>query len=61
MGKGTKIMAMADGSGLPVSVGIASASLHEVTLVAETIDNGFLDREPDRLIGDRAYDNDGLD
>ncbi len=41
--------------------GIASASPHEVTLVAETIDNGFLDRAPDRLIGDRAYDSDGLD
>jgi len=29
--------------------------------VDETIDNGFLDRAPDRLIGDRAYDSDGLD
>ncbi len=27
----------------------------------ETIDNGFLDHAPDRLIGDRAYDSDGLD
>ncbi len=27
----------------------------------ETIDSGFLDHAPDRLIGDRAYDSDGLD
>ncbi len=27
----------------------------------ETIDNGFLAAAPERLIGDRAYDSDGLD
>jgi transposase len=54
-------MAIADRFGLPVAAGIASASPHEVTLVEETIDNGFLENAPDRLIGDRAYDSDGLD
>ncbi len=54
-------MAIADRSGLPVAIGIASASPHEVTLVEETIDNGFLAAAPERLIGDRAYDSDGLD
>ena len=54
-------MAIADRSGLPVAAGIASASPHEVTLVEETIDNGFLEHAPDRLIGDRAYDSNGLD
>ena len=54
-------MAIADRSGLPVAAGIASASPHEVTLVEETIDNGFLEDAPDRLIGDRAYDSDPLD
>jgi transposase len=54
-------MVIADHFGLPIAAGIASASPHEVTLVDETIDNGFLDRAPDRLIGDRAYDSDGLD
>ncbi len=54
-------MAIADHFGLPIAAGIASASPHEVTLVDETIDNGFLDCAPDRLIGDRAYDSDGLD
>jgi hypothetical protein len=32
-GKGTKLMALADGSGLPISVHVTSASPHEVTLV----------------------------
>jgi transposase len=54
-------MAIADHFGLPIAAGIASASPHEITLVDETIDNGFLDSAPDRLIGDRAYDSDGLD
>jgi len=54
-------MAIADRSGLPIAAGIASASPHEITLVEETIDNGFLEHAPDRLIGDRAYDSDPLD
>jgi transposase len=54
-------MAIADRSGLPVAAGIASASPHETTLVEETIDNVFLEHAPDRLIGDRAYDSNGLD
>jgi hypothetical protein len=54
-------MAIADRAGLPVAAGIAGASPHEVTLVEETIDNGFLEHAPDRLIGDRAYDSNGLD
>ena len=54
-------MAIADAHGLPVSVCIASASPHEVTLVEQTVDATFLDHAPDRLIGDRAYDSDPLD
>jgi hypothetical protein len=60
-GEGTKIVAIADRSVLPVAAGIASASPHEVTLVEETIDNGFLEHAPARLIGDPAYDTNGLD
>lgn len=54
-------MAIADAHGLPVSVCIASASPHEVTLVEQTVDATFLDHAPDRLIGDSAYDSDPLD
>jgi transposase len=54
-------MAIADRAGLPIAAGIASASPHEVTLVEQTLDRGFLPADPERLIGDRAYDSDGLD
>ena len=60
-GKGTKLMAVAEGSGLPLAVHAASASPHEVTLVGETLNAGFAPGKPERLIGDRAYDSDPLD
>ena len=60
-GKGTKLMALADGSGLPLAVHVASASPHEVTLVGETLASSFVGEQPERLIGDRAYDSDPLD
>lgn len=60
-GKGTKLLALVDRSGLPLSVSTASASPHEVTLVREAIAASFLDERPERLIGDRAYDSDPLD
>jgi len=54
-------MAIADALGLPIAVGIASASPHEITLVEETLDNAFLADVIRKLIGDRAYDSDRLD
>jgi transposase len=54
-------MAIAVRHGFPVAAGIASASPHEVTLVSETIENRFTKEKPARIIGDRAYDSDGLD
>src|SRR5215216_1373317 len=54
-------MAFSDGSGLPVSVYAASASPHEITLVEETLAASFAPGEPERLVGDRAYDSDPLD
>jgi transposase len=60
-GKGTKLMAVADRHGLPVAVYIASASPHEVTLVADTVESRFVADCPRRLIGDKAYDSDRLD
>jgi transposase len=60
-GKGTKLMAVADRSGLPLAVNTASASPHEVTLVKETLGAGFVPGKPERLVGDRAYDSDPLD
>jgi transposase len=60
-GKGKKLMAVADGSGLPVSIHAASARAHEVTLVRETLDQSFTYQWPEHLIGDKAYDSDPLD
>jgi transposase len=60
-GKGTKLMAVADRSGLPLAVYAASASPHEVTLVGETLAEVLTAQRPERLIGDKAYDSDPLD
>jgi transposase len=60
-GKGSKIMAIADRTGLPVAVHVSSAAPHELTLVEPTLTARFVPHEPTRLIGDKAYDSDPLD
>ena len=60
-GKGTKLMAVADGAGLPLAVYTESASPHEVRLVEQTLHARFTDERPRKLIGDKAYDSDPLD
>jgi hypothetical protein len=63
-GKGTKIMAMVDRSGLPLAIDLESASPHESTLLENLLRQSFLRRVVDRprfLIGDKAYDSDPLD
>jgi transposase len=57
-GKGSKIIAISDGHGLPLAVHVASASPHETKLVEPTLQRRFLAETPERLIGDRAYDSD---
>ena len=54
-------MAIAGTAGFPVAAHVESASPHEVKLVEATIDSGFTEHAPDKLIGDKAYDSDGLD
>jgi transposase len=60
-GKGSKIMAIADGAGIPIAVYVSSATPHETQLVESTLAARFVSDEPQRLIGDRAYDSDKLD
>lgn len=60
-GKGTKLMGVADGAGLPIALYTTSASPNEVTLVEQTLANRFVRAKPKRLIADRAYDSDPLD
>ena len=60
-GKGTKIVAIASGDGLPLAVSVESASPAECRLVEAVLAGCFLDELPERLIGDKAYDSDALD
>jgi len=60
-GKGTKIMGLADGHGLPLALRAESASPAEVKLVEQTMEERFVAAVPERLIGDKAYDSDRLD
>ena len=60
-GKGTKIMAVADRHGLPISICMESATPHEVRLVQQTLAEIFVEEPIQRLIGDNAYDSDRLD
>jgi hypothetical protein len=52
---------VADNASLPPAVYAASAGPHEVTLVGETLLRSFTAGQPERLIGDKAYDSDPLD
>src|ERR1035438_4918945 len=60
-GKGSKIVAIADSHGLPIAVGVTSASPNDSTLVENTLDQRHIAALPKRLIGDKAYDSDPLD
>ena len=60
-GKGTKIMGIADGHGLPLALRTESASPAEVKLVPATLEARIVAEVPERLIGDKAYDSDRLD
>lgn len=60
-GKGSKIMAIADRTGLPVACNVASATPHETKLVESTLDRMWIKDKPVYLIGDKAYDSDPLD
>jgi len=54
-------VAIADRAGLPVSISISSASPHEVTLIETALNSIVTVANPERLIGDAAYDSDPLD
>jgi hypothetical protein len=60
-GKGTKIVAIASGDGLPLAVSVESASPAECQLVEAVLAGSFLEELPQQLIGDKAYDSDALD
>ena len=45
-GKGTKIIAVADGAGLPVAISVGSASPHEVRLTEDVLEARFVEERP---------------
>ena len=59
-GKGSKIMVLTDGQGLPLSAEVHSASPAEVTLIEDLIDHQKVEGTPEHLIYDRAADSDPL-
>lgn len=59
-GSATKIMALADRHGLPMSVAIAAGNRHDVVLTDLTLDASFVDALPQKLIGDKAWDSSTL-
>lgn len=67
-GKGTKLMVVADGKGVPLGVHLASATPNEVTLIETTLNQVAVPRpgrgrprkNPPRLIYDKAADSDPL-
>lgn len=61
VGKGSKIMLMVDGSGLPIAACTTSAQPHESTLVQQLFDFMATRQAPERVVADRAYDSDALD
>lgn len=61
VGKGSKLMAIADCHGLPIALWVTSATPHEQKLVEATVQHRFVAEKPKRLIADRGYDSDALD
>ncbi|WP_339910568.1 IS5 family transposase, partial [Symmachiella dynata] len=59
-GKGTKIMLLIDGEGLPLGVDTESANTAEVNLIERLVDRRISHRQPQRLIYDKAADSDPL-
>lgn len=66
MGKGSKVMVVADGNGLPIGLHVDSAQPHELTLADKTLATvrvkqpgrkGRVRTRPKELIADKAYDS----
>lgn len=55
-GRGTKLMAVADGHGLPIAADGDIASPTEVTLIGATLDARFAEEIAEPFIGDKTYD-----
>jgi transposase len=59
-GKGSKVMILSDGRGLPLAINVVSARPHEVTLIEPLLESCSMRRYIQRLIYDRAADSEPL-
>ena len=60
-GKGSRIMAVVDASGLPIAVRVFTAGEHAVKQAEETLMSCWTEYPPERVIADRGFDSDALD
>jgi len=60
-GKGRKLMALCDNKKRPIALLLEKASRSENKLLPETLDVCSTTQNPERIIGDKAYDDDKLD
>jgi len=56
-GQTTKIMALANSDGLPLSIAIDGGNRHDIVLTDRTLDAAFVDELPQKLIADKAWDS----
>jgi hypothetical protein len=67
VGKGSTVMVVADGNGLPIGLHVDSAQLHELTLAETTLSTIRVPRprgrpkaRPKELVADKAYGQPGV-
>jgi transposase len=60
-GKGSKLQVVVDAQGVPLGISAGSASIGEPQMVQGTLELFDPQTQPERLIGDKAYDSDELD
>ena len=54
-------MALVSAEGLPIALHLHEANPHEVTLVYDLVQDCWSEELPEQVIGDKAFDSDGLD
>lgn len=59
-GLATKVMALTDRDGFPLSIHIADGNRHDISLTDATLDAAFVAELPPRLIADKAWDSNAL-
>jgi transposase len=55
-GKGTKLMVLVDGQGLPLGVYLSSANRAESDLAEVTVESRVTDKKPRIIVADKGYD-----